>query len=134
MNAYNPYEGLAVGPVVKKLTREPLYFGLLVGLANGAIATARGKKLTVRGTLATAAILALGEAALAADETSEERFGRPAPVVGLLSGVGVLGALMFFTDWEQWAGGDRPMLIAAAGPRLPGDREAFMPTAPVMTA
>jgi hypothetical protein len=82
--------------------------------------------------LATAAILALGEAALAADETFEERLGRPAPVVGLLSGVGVLAALALFTDWETWAGGDRPLLIAQMEPRLPGDRSALLPPSQVM--
>ncbi len=107
---------LSLAPELRKAAMHPVVFGLAVGGANGLLVMARNKKLTARGALATAAVLAVGEAILSMDETQEQRGGRPAAWIGALSGFGVLTGLALFTDWRQWAAGDRPVLIVQATP------------------
>jgi len=109
------YDLQFVSPL-REVATHPAIFGLGVGAANGFLAVARDKRLSVRATLATSAVLAVGEAILAMDETPEQRQGRPPMLVGALSGLGVLLGLAAFTNWQQWSGGGRPVLIARGEP------------------
>lgn len=124
-------EGLesTVPPETRRLITHPSTFGAIVGVTNGVIAAVRGKEMTVRGALATTAVLGLGEWLLSRDETTTQRQGRSPIQIGLLSALGVLGGLAYFTDWEKWAGGDRPVLIAR-GPSRGVDRPALVPEPP----
>lgn len=112
-------------PDLRKAAAHPAIFGLGVGVVNGALAKMRDKPVTVRGALATAVVLALGEAVLAWDETTEARDGRPAAWIGVLSGMGVMAGLALFTDWHLWSAGDHPLLIVQSSPPPPQRGSVF---------
>jgi hypothetical protein len=114
---------------IKGLMSHPLIFGAGIGIGNGLLAKARSMRFTTRATLVTAGVLTIGEAILAADQTTEQRHGRTPLVFGLISGVGVLLGLALFTDWATWAGGDRPILVASLG-KPATNRNAIVPSAP----
>lgn len=110
----------------KAFIEYPVVFGFGVGVANGLLAKARGLRFSTRATLATACVLGVGEAILAADETTEERHGRSLTQFGMLSALGVIGGLSLFTDWKLWSAGDNPQ------PLFP--KEGAKPLPPQKTA
>lgn len=115
---------------VKSLIEHPFIFGAGVGIANGLLAAARGMHMSTRATLATAAVLAIGETVIALDHLTPEQqtpalLGRFAG----LSGLGVLMGLAMFTNWRQWAGGP-----ADAVPLLVASNAALSPGQPTMTS
>jgi hypothetical protein len=108
-----------IGAGLKSVLSHPFIFGTGIGVGNGFLAAVRGMRFSTRATLVTAAVLTLGEAILAADQTTEQRHGRTPLGFGLVSGVGVLFGLALFTNWQQWSGGDRPILVAELGKKAP---------------
>jgi len=107
------------------IVRHPTTFGAAVGVGNAILAKVRDKPLTARGTLLTVAVLGVGEAILAMDETAQARGGRSPAQVGLLSAVGVLFGLAFFTEWKR-GGSSRPVLMVEKD----GKRQVPRDTAP----
>lgn len=112
----------------KGLINHPFIFATGVGVANGLMAAARDMKFSTRATLATAAVLAIGETILALDHPPEERGNIPLTYFAALSALGVLTGLAMFTDWRVWAGtaGHQPLLIAG--------REAIIPPEPIFSS
>lgn len=58
---------------LKTLVNHPLTFAIGVGLANGLLAKARGKKIDLKTLVTLGSIIGLGEAALVMYEPPEER-------------------------------------------------------------
>jgi hypothetical protein len=79
--------------VFEKVVRHPLTFGTGAGVANGLLATARGKPMSIAANLVTSAVIGISEGML-----SEQRDG--AIQLALLSALGASAGMALFTRWN----------------------------------
>jgi hypothetical protein len=98
-----------VAVTIKTLVNHPFSFAVGIGVANGLLAVARGKKIDIPTALWLSAILGLGEMALEMYVPAEER-AHSLPAIGAHSVAGVLlGVLPFVTTEPGHHGGGLPI-------------------------
>jgi len=56
-------------PLAKSIVTHPAVFGMMAGVSNGVLATARNKPVSLLATLVTASVIGISEAVLAEDRS-----------------------------------------------------------------
>lgn len=96
------------------LVNHPFSFAVGVGVANGLLAVARGKRIDVPTATALGVILGLGEAALVGLEPGHELWSKDTARVAWLSILGVgVGVLPFVLFGKGEVGHGAPLASAA---------------------
>jgi len=86
----------SVSSVISDVTKHPAVFGAGAGIANGMLATVRGKPMSVAANLVTASVIGISEGMLS-DQPQN------AVPIALLSAIGAATGMAAFTRWNPEA-------------------------------
>lgn len=108
----------------KFVFNHPFAFAAGVGIANGALAIARNKKIDLKTAVTLSAVLGIGELVLVMYEPPEHRGAYTLNEVAIHSVLGVMAGVLPFITWGAVDHGEkaRPLLVASTEPAALPDK------------
>jgi len=91
-----------------QVAQNPVVFATGVGVANGVLAAARDKPVSLQAAIVTAGVIAAGEVALVLDVPEYSK-----PAMGALFGYSVLGTFIGLAPFISWKPGQKSWLQQA---------------------